>query len=144
MTAKIGWRDTRVSGPGQRLDKLRLSSQGCALGVIIEVIPPAESVVQDKRVHPRVNLDAPVSCQPHDGAPIAGVAKDISIGGMFIEATESLPFGTEITIVLRLPGAKVELRLPGIVRWVKPVGFGVQFGSMGARETHAISELLKH
>jgi Tfp pilus assembly protein PilZ len=117
------------------------------LGVISnvrQVIPPAESVVQDKRVHPRVNVDTPVSCQQRDGAPITGMAKDISIGGMFIEATQSLPFGTEITIVLRLPGAKVEMRLPGIVRWVKPVGFGVQFGSLGARETHAISELLKH
>jgi type IV pilus assembly protein PilZ len=71
------------------------------------------------------------------------MAKDICIGGMFIEATASLPFGTEITIVGRLPGAKAELRLPGIVRWVKPHGFGVQFGSLGARETHAISELLK-
>jgi hypothetical protein len=99
--------------------------------------------VQDKRVHPRVTVDSPVSCEPRDGAPIAGMAKDISIGGMFIEATESLPFGTEITIALRPPGAKVELRLPGIVRWVKPSGFGVQFGSLGARETHAISQLLK-
>lgn len=71
------------------------------------------------------------------------MAKDISIGGMFIEATASLPFGTEITIALRLAGAKVDLRLPGIVRWVKPTGFGVQFGSLGARETHAISQLLK-
>ena len=99
--------------------------------------------MQDKRVHPRVTVDTPVSCEPRGGAPIAGMAKDISIGGMFIEATESLPFGTEITIALRLPGAKVELRLPGIVRWVKPAGFGVQFGSLGARDTHAISELLK-
>ena len=100
--------------------------------------------MQDKRVHPRVNIDRPVSCERHGKAPIAGMAKDISIGGMFIEATDSLPFGTEITILLRLPGAKVELRLPGIVRWVKPVGFGVQFGSLGARDTHAISELMKH
>ena len=99
--------------------------------------------MEDKRVHPRVNVDTEVSCERHDSASFIGMAKDISIGGMFIEATESLPFGTEITILLRLPGAKVQLHLPGIVRWVKPVGFGVQFGSLGARDTHAISELLK-
>ena len=123
-----------------------LSSQGCALGAIRKrsaCIPPAESVVQDKRVHPRVPVDIAVSCERQASAPLLGMAKDISIGGMFIEATASLPFGTEITIVGRLPGAKAELRLPGIVRWVKPHGFGVQFGSLGARETHAISELLK-
>ena len=99
--------------------------------------------MQEKRVHPRVNVDTPVSCQPREGAPLLGMAKDISIGGMFIEATGTLPFGTEVTIVGRFPGMKAELRLPGIVRWAKPTGFGVQFGSLGARETHAISELLK-
>ena len=99
--------------------------------------------MEDKRVHPRVNVDTEVSCQRRDAAPFTGMAKDISIGGMFIESTEVLPFATELTIVARLPGTKAELRLPAIVRWAKPMGFGVQFGSLGARETHAISLLLK-
>jgi hypothetical protein len=99
--------------------------------------------VQDKRVHPRVTVDTPVSYEQRGAAALAGLAKDISIGGMFIETTEQLPFGTEITIVGRFAGTKAELRLPAIVRWAKPTGFGVQFGSLGARETHAISELLK-
>lgn len=99
--------------------------------------------MQDKRSHPRVTVDTTVSCEVRSGAPFAGMAKDISIGGMFVESTEVLPFGTEITIVGRFPGAKADLRLPGIVRWNKPTGFGVQFASLGARETHAISELLK-
>jgi hypothetical protein len=107
------------------------------------LVLPAELVVEDKRVHPRVNLDTEVSCERRDAAPFTGMAKDISIGGMFIDSTELLPFGTEVIIALRLPGAKAELRLPGIVRWAKPTGFGVQFGSLGARETHAISQLLK-
>ncbi|HWZ89409.1 MAG TPA: PilZ domain-containing protein [Polyangiaceae bacterium] len=99
--------------------------------------------MEDKRVHPRVNVDTEVSCERRDSAPFTGMAKDISIGGMFIESMEVLPFGTELTIVGRFPGAKAEIRLPGIVRWAKPTGFGVQFGSLGARETHAISQLLK-
>jgi type IV pilus assembly protein PilZ len=88
-------------------------------------------------------VDAPVSCEVRDGAQIPGLAKDISIGGMFIQATEVIPFGTEVTIVARFAGSKADLRLPAIVRWAKPDGFGVQFGSLGARETHAISQLLK-
>jgi hypothetical protein len=99
--------------------------------------------VEDKRVHPRVNVHTAVSCQRRDSAPFTGMAKDSSIGGMFIESTEILPFAMELTIVARLPGTKAELQLPAIVRWVKPTGFGVQFGSLGARETHAISLLLK-
>jgi type IV pilus assembly protein PilZ len=62
---------------------------------------------------------------------------------MFIESDAALAFGTELTIVLRLPGTKQDTRLPGTVRWQGPGGFGVQFGLLGARETHAISELLK-
>ena len=99
--------------------------------------------MEDKRVHPRVNVDTEVSCERHESASFIGMAKDISIGGMFIESSEILPFGTDITIVGRFPGAKAELRLRGVVRWAKPTGFGVQFGSLGARETHAISQLLK-
>ena len=99
--------------------------------------------MQDKRVHPRVVVDTTVSCEVRGGATFTGMAKDISIGGMFIESTEIVPFGTEVSIVGRFPGAKADLRLPGVVRWAKPMGFGVQFASMGARETYAISELLK-
>jgi Tfp pilus assembly protein PilZ len=99
--------------------------------------------VEDKRVHPRVALEIEVSCERRGLGAFMGKAKDISIGGMFIDSTEAVSFGTDITIVARLPGTKADVRLPGIVRWVKPGGFGVQFGLLGARETHAISEILK-
>jgi len=99
--------------------------------------------VQDKRSHPRTIVDTSVSCEARGAAAFTGLARDISIGGVFIESTEVLSFGTEITIALRLPGAKADLRLAGIVRWTKPEGFGVQFGLLGARETHALSELFK-
>jgi hypothetical protein len=99
--------------------------------------------VQDKRSHPRVPLSADVTCEVSGGASILGRAKDISVGGMYIESETQVSFGTEVSIVLRLPNTKANARLPGIIRWIKPGGFGVQFGLMGARETHAISELLK-
>jgi Tfp pilus assembly protein PilZ len=99
--------------------------------------------VEDKRVHPRVGVHTAVWCERSESAPFQGLSKDISIGGMFIESTEILPFASEITIRVQLPGTKAELRLPAIVRWMKPTGFGVQFGALGARETHAISQLLK-
>ena len=99
--------------------------------------------MQDKRSHPRVPVSAEITCEVSGGASIIGRAKDISIGGMFIESEEVVSFGLEVTIVLRLPNTKADSRLPGIVRWIKPGGFGVQFGLLGARETHAISELFK-
>jgi hypothetical protein len=33
--------------------------------------------------------------------------------------------------------------LPGIVRWTKQDGMGVQFRLLGARETHAITEIMR-
>lgn len=99
--------------------------------------------MEDKRVHPRVIVNTPVSCEVRGGVALTGLAKDISIGGMFFESPEVIPFGTEVTIVGRFAGTKADIRLPGVVRWAKPDGFGVQFGSLGARETHAISQLMK-
>jgi hypothetical protein len=99
--------------------------------------------VQDKRTHPRVPLHADVTCEVSGGPSISGRAKDISIGGMFIESEGQAVFGMQVTIVLRLPNTQADMRLPGVIRWIKPGGFGVQFGLLGARDTHAISELFK-
>lgn len=98
--------------------------------------------MQDKRVHPRVVVELTVSCEPKGLPAFPGLAKDISVGGMFIETTGTMEFGGELTIVIRIPGTKTDSRLPAVVRWVKPGGFGVQFGLLGARETHALTELM--
>lgn len=96
----------------------------------------------EKRVHPRISIDLAVVCEGEQSFP--GVAKDLSMGGMFI-ATDTLPaFGSKLNIVCRLPGATADSKLPAIVRWAKPDGFGVQFGLLGARETHLIAGLLKY
>jgi type IV pilus assembly protein PilZ len=97
--------------------------------------------LQDKRVHRRVLVELEVSCVQKEGDPVSGLAKDVSMGGMFIESVESLAFNTQVTIHVRVSG--FDLALPGTVRWAKPGGFGVQFGLLGARETHAIAKLLK-
>jgi hypothetical protein len=97
--------------------------------------------VDDKRSHPRVSLDTAVVCVLPDGSEISGRSKDISIGGMFVFASGTVAFGTEVRVRLRLPRARQDFDLPAVVRWASPDGFGVQFGLLGARETHAISEL---
>ena len=98
---------------------------------------------QDKRSHARVALEIPVSCERLAGLPISGTAKDLGLGGIFIECDEQLPFGTAVLIIARMPHTKTDLRLPGIVRWTKPSGFGVQFALLGARETNAILTAMK-
>jgi hypothetical protein len=99
--------------------------------------------LNDKRLHPRVPIDVTFTCERAGAASFSAHAKDISVGGMYLDATEQPPFGTQVTMIGRLPGAKKDLRLPAVVRWSKSGGFGVQFGLLGALETHLISELMK-
>lgn len=77
-----------------------------------------------------------------NGESFAGTAKDISIGGMFVVSAQRLEFGEQLSIALSLPDLQQELTLPATVRWTIQTGFGVQFGLIGARETHALSEFI--
>jgi hypothetical protein len=97
----------------------------------------------DKRAHTRAPVEIPVSCERPDAAPVSGIARDIGVGGVFIESTEPVQFGTAVVVVGRLPGTSHDARLPGIVRWSKSNGFGVQFGLLGAQETYAILATMK-
>jgi hypothetical protein len=74
----------------------------------------------------------------------AGKAKDISLGGMYVETQHAAAFNGEIVVHLLLPGQRAPFALPAVVRWTRAgEGMGLQFGNLGARETHAITELTK-
>ncbi len=92
----------------------------------------------------RTTIDVPLTFS-RKGAPQTtdGRAKDISVGGMFVETKTVVPFGTEVVIKVRLPKGTYELTLPGVVRWVRDGGMGVQFGLLGAKETHEITEVVR-
>ena len=111
-------------------------------GVSMKAAPA--TAARDMRLYPRVAVAIAVSCERQGAPPVQGTTRDIGIGGAFVESTEPLLFGTEVVIVARLANGGAFLRLPAIVRWTKPNGFGVQFGLLGARETHALAELSKH
>ena len=101
----------------------------------------------EKRKYARAAIDLPVyfAVKGRDGSA-SGIGKDISIGGIFIETESPAPFGADIVVRGRLRTPSNDDRdfdLPGVVRWVRAGGMGVQFGLMGAIETHAITELTK-
>ena len=96
----------------------------------------------EHRKHPRKLLHPPVAVQLEDGPRLEASCHDISLGGMYLECAIVAPYGAKIRIFLTLPGLKGEATINATVRWSKPGGMGVQFGTMGARETHALTELL--
>ncbi len=72
------------------------------------------------------------------GREIVGVATDLGLGGMFVKASESLPYAAEVRILFSRSEIGIDLCLPAVVRWVINDGFGLQFGRLGARETRAL------
>ena len=96
----------------------------------------------DLRRTPRVPLQAAVEFSSEsDDVPVRveGMARDMSLGGMFIETDAPCVEGERIVIHLTLPKAQRAMSLPAIVRWTSKDGMGVQFGLLGARDTHDIT-----
>ena len=101
----------------------------------------------EKRRHARASIDLPVLFAVKGTETQGqGIGKDISIGGMFIETEVTAKFGAEVIVRVHLhtPAGDQDFDLPGVVRWIRNGGMGVQFGLLGALETHAITELTKN
>lgn len=98
--------------------------------------------VQEKRKFPRKAVDLPASFTGPSGERVAAVCVDVSLGGAYVATEAPASFGASIELTLRLAAADREIEIPCIVRWTKADGMGVQFGLMGARETHLIVSFL--
>jgi PilZ domain len=98
----------------------------------------------EQRQHQRAPIDVPVEYETKGSTErVPGRARDLSVGGMFIETARTLPFASEVVIHVTLPGQRAPMRLPAVVRWTRAGGMGVQFGLLGARDTHALTEVAK-
>jgi type IV pilus assembly protein PilZ len=73
---------------------------------------------------------------------VEATGRDISLGGMFIETDIPCTFGELLLVYAALQRGSRLLVLPATVRWTSPSGMGVQFGPLGARDTHQISEFV--
>lgn len=107
-------------------------------------------MVTGRRVHERYDCDLQVLITPKS-APEGqeGVTAletrtlNVSLGGMYLLSDAQLPYGTEVSVSFRLPALKEDTVCDGVVRWNKPDGFGVQFGSLRAIEVWGFHQLFK-
>jgi hypothetical protein len=106
------------------------------------VSQPEGDPLQEQRRYPRKPVDLAVTLVGPDGEETAGRGEDLSLGGMFLTVPRTYPFGTKVVVKTKLPTLG-DTELPGVVRWVKPDGMGIQFGLLGARQTHAITGMTK-
>ena len=99
----------------------------------------------EQRRYARAPIDAPLTFTikgKNDWKD--GVGKDVSVGGMSIETSFMPAFGAEVEVSVQLPGDDDIFLLPGVVRWARGGRIGVQFGLLGARETHVITEIARN
>jgi type IV pilus assembly protein PilZ len=103
-----------------------------------------EPNVIEQRRHARAPIDTPLFffVKGKEGE-LEGVGKDISVGGMAIDTKTPAAFNAEVIVHVSLPGSDEILALPGVVRWVRGSIMGVQFGLLGAIETHVITEIAR-
>lgn len=76
----------------------------------------------------------------HGERRIETSAENVSLGGMLLRTGEDIALAEEVVVRFEVPVAgasPVEVR--SVVRWHKPGGLGVQFGSLRAREVWALN-----
>lgn len=101
------------------------------------------------REHERFEIELEVSVHNEHNL-YAGLAENISSGGLFIATHQLQPVGARIEVNLRMPDSDEEFQILGEVRWVRlynehsdtSPGFGVRFIELPAPAAAAIGRFL--
>lgn len=100
----------------------------------------------EKRRHPRVELDIPVTLR-HKGKLIPATVLNVSCGGMYLVADgEDLAENTTVEVTFDLDGEHRDVSVCGVVSRVEKTDrprIGVQFGSFFSAGHKALREFLK-
>lgn len=99
--------------PGQQRDLLKILEWGC----------------RDKRKHTRVTCSRPAAIAIQHNR-YAGVAKNISAGGMFIETPASVCIGQDVSLIISLFSFEDPVTITGKVVRTEPIGVAVKFDSV--------------
>ncbi len=104
----------------------------------------------DNRVHHRIPVQLLVDYRS-DGHYLFDFCKDLGVGGVFIQTSEPLPMGSEISLTFTLPDSKETLDAKGTVIWAQSVvagrseltpGMGVQFHSFAPEQRRLLEEFV--
>ena len=105
---------------------------------------------REKRKNPRKPFQVKVT-NLHSGFFTYYRSRDISAGGMFLEAAEPLPAGTPLDLQFTLPGASEPVTVSAeVVRAVpaapdgsRPLGMGIRFRNLPADLRRRIKEFVE-
>ena len=100
--------------------------------------------MHEKRQHNRATISAVVNLSSEDNF-YAGAARDISVGGLYVETQTGLPIGTEVTALLKLPSKVLSLRAAVVWSLAKgstTTGMGLGFLNMPAHAKREIEAFM--
>ena len=112
-----------------------------------------ELLLISDRTEDRVDATLPLhfGCLTDDEK--GGFTVDVSVGGVFVRDSETIPPGTPVTVTLPLPGEEEEVKCRGTVAWVNnpkhvtkedyPDGIGIQFVDLNPHYKDAIHRYVK-
>jgi uncharacterized protein (TIGR02266 family) len=94
----------------------------------------------DRRYERRVAIEF-----THEGKSYAGHTRNISLGGVFIDTDQTLPFGARIALKFKVPTQTDAIEVDGQVRWLEMDegrlrGLGVRFEGLRARDVWALNK----
>ena len=101
-----------------------------------------------RRIDPRYErkLTVEISCE---GEELIVQSRNISLGGMFVEAKRPLAIGASVNLRFQIPTQPELVEVGGDVRWVvnKPgsdsIGIGVRFQGLRARDVWALNRFFQ-
>ncbi len=106
----------------------------------------------ERRSNSRVPVDLGVKVKLPDGRTSATVQiRNISLGGVFIEMDDPLPFGAEIALEFSLPVAPRTIRCKGFVVWSTKThpdrlpgssGIGVRLMDIGITDMRVLNDFI--
>ena len=83
--------------------------------------------MNEKRRHQRIKFGFQIK---NETGKKIWIAEDISVGGCFIKALESMPIGSKINLVFQIPGSSRYVEALGEVKRFQENGMGIEFVNM--------------
>jgi len=110
---------------------------------LLRLIRVAQGPIQrEARRYQRVKVSCKVSIERNQER-ISGLTLDLSLGGMFVQASRALPVGSVVQVLLELQVGTKPLSIPArVMRVAGNNGMGLQIENAGAEESKKLQEFL--
>jgi uncharacterized protein (TIGR02266 family) len=97
----------------------------------------------DRRYDRQLSIDV-----EGDGVSFSANTRNLSLGGVFIDTDQRLPFGSKVSLRFTVPTATETIQVEGQVRWIETEegqvrGIGIQFAGLRARDVWALNKFFE-